>query len=375
VDALTESVGAIPEKLGRAFLIAGYLPATLFVVVHQLFLFPRWLDRPIAVFQTDPAQTGIPWIYLFDKAVTLLLLPLLLGVLLMALNTVIIRLYEGAYGWQQRFLLWFWQRRNERRAKALYGELVKLKEVYTGTLADLASLPEGEDASQLKQKRVGIALEMQRAHREIEKRSPMQRLPRRVSMIKPTALGNAFAVIEEYPYERYGMDGVLFWPRLRPLLDESYAAALVNTKMILDLMLNLSLLALIFGLETIVFGSARATLDWTLIGVGIGAWILSYVCYRSSVSTAFSLGNTIMLCFDFFRGRVLAQLSLSQPNDIEAEQTVWLQLGQFLRRGEGFYYPKEVEKEKKQGNRATSPLSLILNAVSQLLQKMICPTK
>jgi hypothetical protein len=347
VDTLTEKMGGMLEKMGQAFLVAGYLSAVLFVVAHQLFLLPRWLGQPISLLQTDAAQAAGEWVYLIDQSLTLLLLPLLLGILLMALNSIVIKLYEGAYGWQRRFLLRPWQQRNQARVEALYGELVKLKEAYSGTLADLASSPEGADSQQLERQRTSLALEIQRAHEAIAGQSPRQRLPRRASMVKPTALGNAFAVIEEYPYERYGMDGVLFWPRLRPLLDESYATALVNTKMILDLLLNLSLLALIFGLETIVIGSVRSQPDWTLMGAGVGAWILSYLCYRGAVNTVYSLGDTVGVCFDYFRGRVLEQLGLSQPDDIEAEQAVWLQLGQFLRRGEGFYCPKAVSKAAK----------------------------
>jgi hypothetical protein len=210
MDTLTDKMGDILEKLGQAFLVAGYLPAVLFVVAHQLYLLPHWLGHSITLLQVGQAEAtaevGFQWVYLVDQGLTLLLLPLLLGVLLMALNTIVIKLYEGAFGWQQRFLLRPWQQKNQKRAEALYGELVKLKADYTGTLSDLASLSEGKDPYQLEQKRISIAMEMQREHDEIATKSPVQRLPRRPSLVKPTALGNAFAVTEEYPYERYGMD-------------------------------------------------------------------------------------------------------------------------------------------------------------------------
>lgn len=374
MDTLTSKLSEILEKLGQTFLIAGYLPSALFILAHQLFLLPRWLGRIVVLFQTPIPEEGADaawrWTYLIDQSVTVLLLPLLIGILLMALNTVIIKLYEGAYGWQQDFLLWLWQRHNERRAKELYGNLVKFKDIYTETLANLASLPKGANSLPLEQKRTSTRLEIQRIHDEVVERSPVQRLPRRVSRVKPTALGNAFAVIEEYPYERYGMDGVLFWPRLYPLLDESYTTTLGNVKMILDLLLNLSLLALIFGLEAIVIGGVRSQPDWMLIGVGVGAWVLSYLCYQGGVNTVYSLGDTVTLCFDYFRERVLKQFGLSKPDNIETEQAVWLQLGQFLRRGEGFYYRKAVSeavKEKEQEKEAPSLISLILNAIRRLV--------
>lgn len=374
MDTLTAKLGDILEKLGQTFLIAGFLPSALFVLVHQLFLLPRWLGKSAVLFQTPMPEEGADavwrWTYLVDQTVTTLLLPLLLGILLLALNTVIIKLYEGAYTWQRGLLLGPWQRRNQRRAEDLYGNLVKFKELYTQTLVDLASLPEGADSLPLEQKRAGIALEIQDAHEVIAERSPVQRLPRRVSVVKPTALGNAFAVIEEYPYERYGMDGVLFWPRLYPLLDESYAKTLANVKMILDLLLNLSLLALIFGLEAIVIGVVQIRPDWMLIGVGVGAWVLSYFCYQGGVNAVYSMGDTVALCFDYFRGRVLEQFGLPQPDDLEAEQAVWLQLGQFLRRGEGFYYQEAASravKKEKQEHKAPSLASRFLSVIEKSL--------
>jgi len=346
MDTLTGKLGDILEKLGQSFLIAAYLPAALFVLAHQLLLFPRWLGTPISLLQTPVAGEGVEpawqWAYLVDQGLTLLLLPLLLGTLLMGLNTAIIRLYEGAFGWQRRFLLWPWQRRNVRRAEALYGDLLKLKQAYTHTLAELAALPQGADRGALERKRASLALEIQRAHERISQQAPRQRLPRRPDAVQPTALGNGFAVLEEYPYERYGMDSVLFWPRLRPLVDKEYAATLVNTKMILDLLLNLSLLAGVFGIEALS-GGLRGMVDGALVKAGVAALVLAWVCYRGAVNVVHSLGDTIALCFDFFRGRLLEKYGLTQPGDLEAEQALWLQLGQFLRRGEGFYFPSSMK--------------------------------
>lgn len=344
METFAEQASKALEKLGQAFLVAGYLPAAIFVLAHQLFLFPRWLDNTILLFQTPVPEQGTDvvwrWAYLIDQTITMLLLPLLLGILLMALNTVIIKLYEGAYSWQQKYLLLPWQQENQAQAKRLYGDLVTLKEAYTATLAEQDNLPPDADVLPLEQKLASIALEIQQVHNELQQQAPVQRLPRRVAKVKPTALGNAFAVIEEYSYERYGMDSVLYWPRLRPLVDESYATTLVNTKMILDLLLHSSLLALLFGLESVIIGFVSGPIDWTLVGLGLGAWFLSFLCYQGAVSTVYSLGSTIAVCFDYFRDRILKQYNLSRPEKIEKEQAIWLQLGQFLRRGEGFYFPQ-----------------------------------
>jgi hypothetical protein len=347
METLTEKLGDVLERLGQAFLVAAYLPAALFVLAHQLLLFPRWLGTPFSLFQTTIPEEGVEaawqWTYLVDQGLALLLLPLLLGVLLMGLNTVVIRLYEGAFGWQRRGLLWPWQWRNLKQAETLYGDLVKLKEAYNRTLADLDKQQEDTDRGPLDQKLASLALEIQRTHEAISHQAPRQHLPRRSEMVRPTALGNAFSVVEEYPYERYGMDGVLFWPRLRQVVDEEYATALINAKLILDLLLNLSLLAGVFGIEALLVGLVGGV-DRGLIAAGIGALVLARLSYSGAVSTAHSLGDTIALCFDFFRRQLLEKYGLRQPDDLEAEQKIWLQLGQFLRRGEGFYFPSATSK-------------------------------
>ena len=337
METLTEKLGDVLKELGRAFLVAGYLPAAVFVLAHQLFLFPRWLDGRVSLF-TVPGDETWAWVYLVDQALTLLVLPLTVGILLMGLNTFIVRLYEGSFRWQRGFLLWPWQRRNERRVEALYGELMALKRADQQVLIDLNKVSTGQDRTALEQKRASLALELQREHEAIEARVAHQRLPHRKEKVKPTALGNAFALIEEYPYERYGMDGTLYWPRLRPLVAEQHAAALVNGKLTLDLLLNLSLLAGVFGIEAIVVGLV-GSVDWGVIAAGGGALVLAWVCYRGGVSTVRSLGDTIALCFDFFRGALADPYGLDRPADLEAEQAMWLRLGQFLRRGESFYFP------------------------------------
>lgn len=339
---LSEQLSGIADRLGKTFMIAGYLPALLFVIAHQLLLFPRWQIEGGLLLQTPAPEEGAAaawrWTYFIDQTLTILLLPLLLGVLLMSLNTLIIKLFEGEFRWQQKLLLRPWQQSALRRQQALFGNLAALKEAYTQVLADLAGLPPGADDTELQQKRISLALALQERHNQA---GPLPvRLPRRPARVRPTRLGNGFAAMEEYPYERYGMDAVIFWPRLRPLLDESYAAMLVNRKMILDLLLNMALLAWIFALELGLQAVIERPWNRGLVIVAGAGLLFGYFAYQGAVQTAYSLGDLVSLCFDFFRGRLAKQFNLELPPQIEAEQVRWLRLGRFLRFGEGFYYPE-----------------------------------
>ncbi|MFZ1709040.1 MAG: hypothetical protein WAW20_10685, partial [Anaerolineae bacterium] len=44
--------------------------------------------------------------------------------------------------------------------------------------------------------------------------------PRNEALLRPTQLGNTFTAAEEYPYQVYNLDAILWWPRLTPLLPD-----------------------------------------------------------------------------------------------------------------------------------------------------------
>lgn len=68
--------------------------------------------------------------------------------------------------------------------------------------------------------------------------------------ILPTALGNAIAAFEDYPYTRYGIDAVALWPRLVPILKEKkYLEFVAEQKAHFDFMLNMTLVIFVCGVE------------------------------------------------------------------------------------------------------------------------------
>jgi hypothetical protein len=364
MDALTGQVQAIMERLGRTFLLAAYLPAALFLVAQLLFVLPGApipllpQGKPTTAATSAVGEAGaaaqVPdsqsdgveanngespsWVSTIASLIANLLLPVLLGILLLALNAVIIRFFEGAFRWEQ-WLLSPLTKRQKEKARSLYGKLVGLKGYYTSTLQELLVLPPGQKRESAEQRRVSLTLEIQKEHDRIDKEAPLQTLPRRAEMVLPTSLGNAFAVLEEYSYERYGMDAMIFWPRLRPLVEEPFETQLVNTKVVLDMVLNVALLAGIFGVECLVLALLHHV--WLPIVAGVIAITIGYAAYQGGVQAVLSLQGLVAQCFDFYRKPLLKKFDLIPPDDLEAEQAIWLQLGQFLRRGEGFYYPHQ----------------------------------
>ncbi|MBK6431377.1 hypothetical protein [Candidatus Amarolinea dominans] len=79
-------------------------------------------------------------------------------------------------------------------------------------------------------------------------------LPCDPERVMPTTFGNIYAMAEEYPYDCYGADSVLFWPRLREQMHEhaeGHSERLTAAKTFLDISINLTFLAGIVVLETI----------------------------------------------------------------------------------------------------------------------------
>jgi hypothetical protein len=302
----------VSGALGKFFFIAGLMPALAFFAASDLIIVPHFLDgRHLADIK-----------FLAIEGVIYVVGGTFLGFSLLALNTPIIRLYENGL-----FLSHWLKRRNQERHKQRYTALIQQREAYQQATNDEAGLEEA------------IA-KLEAVHQAIERKfGSRQHLPHDVNYVMPTTLGNAFAVMEEYPYERYGMDVMVYWPRLAAVIPKDYQAQIADLKTTLDFWLNLSLLAGLFGLGAIgVKTWFRTPAEF---GYGLLAWVVAYGLYRMAVGAARELGEVVMSCFDLFRGALLEMYGLSKPNSLIAEQRLWRLLASFIRRGEAFYYPAE----------------------------------
>lgn len=330
------------KQLGQAFLIAYYLPASAFVLVHLYLLIPVWTGAP-ASFLATTGEAALPLIGDLNLAslIEALLLPLAVGILLVGLNSVLILAFEGRFGWLKHGPLYPLTRFNRKRCQKLYAHLVGLQEEYRRVADLLARARSSEQQPQVERQLAGLALQLAQEHAKLEEKRPRQDLPHAVHRVCPTSFGNAYAVAEEYAYERYGIDAVLIWPRLRELMHDAVPAhseRITAQKIALDLALNFTLICAVLALEaalTLRFGPAghRGLLLWLVLLAGV----LCVGFYRSSVGAVAALGELVKNSFDFHRQLVLKALELQAPAQLIVEQAVWVQLMAFIRRGEEFY--------------------------------------
>jgi hypothetical protein len=146
----------------------------------------------------------------------------------------------------------------------------------------------------------------------------------------PTRLGNILRAAEIYPYERYGIDAVVIWPRLRPLLKPEVMALLEDRKTTLTFMLSMSLLSALFSLiwcPMLAFSNR-----WDLFLLCALGWPLAWMCYQNALQSALVYSEQLRATFDLYRHDLLKALNRPVPSTLEEERKEWLRLTRFFQR-------------------------------------------
>ncbi len=300
----------VGSALGKSFLVAALMPAMAFIAACDALVLRHVVPRRLF----DLKLLGIEGaVYIVGGC--------FLGLVLVALNAAIIQAYERGF-----FISRWLERRHRERHLERYTALLERRQ-------DLAR------AATREERQTAIA-KLEAAHLATERKHGAGReLPHTPEQVAPTALGNVLAAMEEYPYERYGMDAAIYWPRLAAVIPESYKTLVADLKTTFDFWLNLSLLAGLGGLLALGVGGGSG--EPVPVVAGIVALFASHGLYRLAVGAARSFGELVASCFDLFRRALLEQCGLPQPQSLADEQRSWQMLASFIRRGEAFYFPQE----------------------------------
>ncbi|MER5916354.1 hypothetical protein ABT124_39650 [Streptomyces sp. NPDC001982] len=155
--------------------------------------------------------------------------------------------------------------------------------------------------------------------------------PRLADGCLPTALGNRLRAAEFYPLERYGIDAVVIWPRLLPLLSPEATARVTAARTALDVTVTLLGLAMAFGtvwpLALLLAGGSGTLAALTLL-----AWPLAWGAYRASLEAATAYGQEIAVVFDLHRHELPRHLELAAVTEPAEERRMWDDLAQFYLR-------------------------------------------
>ncbi len=281
---LTSLIEETTAALGRRFALTALVPSALLVGLLGVVTAVSWWSWHGAF---------AAWRRLDTVGQTVLTAAVVLAGMLVATlavrgSTELVRLYEG-----------YWTSRPGRWLARVGGDHHRTR------LAALAARP---DAG---------------AYRLIHLRYP---LPTQPEQVMPTALGNVLRNAELHPRDRYGVDAVLVWPRLYPLLPERMATAVATARTDLDSLLVISALSAVFAVAAGVDVLAAAGPAW-LFAACFGAGVaVSRLAYGAATRAAVVYAQQIKVAFDVYRGALLTQLGVPTRADPEAERRDWQRL-------------------------------------------------
>lgn len=145
----------------------------------------------------------------------------------------------------------------------------------------------------------------------------------------PTALGNALRAAEDVPYQRYGLDGVVIWPRLYPLLPPSMTGILTDRRNQLDLAARFCAVFLLCAIFSLFFLYSHG---WWLL-VPAFMLLLARLSYRGAVAAAVAYGESVQSAFDLYRFELHKALRIPAPSNLQAEKKTNQLITRFLRQG------------------------------------------
>ncbi|WP_182903258.1 hypothetical protein [Microbispora sp. H10830] len=153
-----------------------------------------------------------------------------------------------------------------------------------------------------------------------------ERYPAR-DLLLPTVLGNALRAGELRSVERYGLDALVVWPRLYPLLSERLTGLLTAQRNQVDAMVSFTAMFLAIA----VLSAAALTGDgwWSLLAAG--ALAMAAASYTAAVAAAVGYGYLLEVAFDLHRFDLLRAMRQPLPATLEEERELNTRLSDFLR--------------------------------------------
>ena len=312
---MTSFLAGISGKFRFPFLISTFTPVLIFLFLVRILIVPKiphFLESP---FWEPVKGFDDGWEFL-----TILFVAIVLSVLLGALNTPLIRMYEG-YPWENWWIgqrrIRFYQRKYDELAAERDG-WISLRRIIRDNSEYWADKDEQDMLARSVQFRGNqAALEIRNAFPEARS-------------ILPTQLGNVIRAFETYPRRQYGMGAITLYPRLVSVVDEDYSEVMQQSKSSLDFMLNSATLAgMLSGviLLTSLLYPASLVEAWSTLGAILQALVFLLLArwfYQQGLGAAASWGNTVKAAFDLYRNDLVAKLGFDYaPKSVNEERRLW----------------------------------------------------
>ena len=318
------------ERLGSNFLVSAMIPSLALVVASILVFDP--ILHISALFENQNS------IYqLVGFGLILFIFTVIIGFTLTALNTYILKLFEGYVFFHyvpyvRRRLISY----HSRKARQMIYRRETLKKRIQVLEHSLEQTPRTKrQLRQLKQRYYSVTSNYDHSY------------PQNLSDILPTQFGNILKAAEAYPGTRYGMEGVEFWPRLIHVIPPEQKISIDNSRNELSFLVNMSILCIAFYFLSVVAmfyflatlptdpAGAHFSIDVILkslrylVAGGIAA-VCSWFFYKASIYSVGSFGLMIRSAYDLFRIDLLKRFRLKVPSDSWEEFFTWQNLNEFI---------------------------------------------
>ena len=149
-------------------------------------------------------------------------------------------------------------------------------------------------------------------------------------LVRGTALGNALAAMEDSAGAAYGLDAVVTWPRLYPVLGDKVRAVVDDLRDGLDAAARLAATGVLTAVAAVALLAWHSGLLTLLALVPLAVGVLAYL---GAVEAAVAYGTAMQVAFDLHRFDLLRALRLEAPTEQVKEKAANATLGDFLRQG------------------------------------------
>jgi hypothetical protein len=318
------------EKLGSNFLVSAMIPSLALVVTSILVFDPIFHATTLFDEQGSIYQ-------LVGSGLLLFILIVIIGFTLTALNTYVLKLFEG-YAFFHRVPL--------IRKRLLRSHQIKANNLLVKRDTLKKRIRKLEQSANKSPRTQNLVRKLREDYYSVSSEYDHS-YPSNPDEILPTQFGNILKASEQYPGARYGLDGVEFWPRLIHVIPKEYQQTLDNSRNELSFLVNMSILSLLFYLTCIVavfyslyispvdfskpelfFGMAGITLRYVI------AAALAFVCnvffYKAAIYSVSSFGLIIRSAYDLFRLDLLKKYKLKLPENSREEFFAWKDLNEFV---------------------------------------------
>ena len=289
-------------SFGGRFYLVSYLPtyaAALFLLVLVWAGAPGWSGRTDHRIKFTAAWATASHLSL-GEVVMVALAVALLAVVLQPLQLAMVGLAEGSWPawlgttWAKR---WQGNRRNR--------------------LHRAEQLPAGAERTDEALQRAG------EAGYQLRRRFPVP------DHLRPTALGNVLAAMTDRAGRLYGLDAVIAWPRLYPVLGEQVKSLVDDRRDTLDAAVRMAATMAVTAIASFVLLLRSGW--WILLAlIPLGIAVLAY---NAAVQAALAYSETVHVAFDLHRADLFTALRMDLPRQQDTEKILNQQWCDLWRQG------------------------------------------